>query len=181
MDVAVTARSATSRELVCEPLRPERIVAFVRTDHPLAHKRSVKIPELFNERFITRGGAGISGTTEKALKQFRTQGFEVKIGLRCDDPMAVRAAVRQKMGVGIGFEETIKADAQAGAFKILKVRGLELAGTSYIIYLKHHQLSPLAQECLELLRAARSQHIYKAPASADAPPKRSRHVLAHVA
>jgi DNA-binding transcriptional LysR family regulator len=181
MDVAVTARAATSRELACESLRSERIVAFVPSDHPLARKKSLTGPELFNETLIIRGGAGISGTTEKALRRFRTQGSEIRIGLRCDDPMAIRAAVRQKMGVGVAFEETIKSDAESGEFKILKVRGLELAGTSYIVYSKQRPLSPLAEEFLELLRAARSTHTYNEPAGIDKAPKRSRRSLAHVA
>jgi DNA-binding transcriptional LysR family regulator len=169
MDVAVTARAATSRELACEPLRSERIVAFVPSGHPLARKKSLTGPELFNETLIIRGGTGISGTTEKALRRFRTQGSEIKIGLRCDDPMAIRAAVRQKMGVGVAFEETIKADAEGGEFKILKVRGLELAGASFIVYSKQRQLSPIAQEFLELLRASRSKQHAISPSTDHQP------------
>ena len=72
------------------------------------------------------------------------QGLDIKIGLRCEDPMAVKAAVRQRMGVGLGFEDTIKAELDDGKFKIIAVRDLKLEGASYIVYSKRRPLSPIA-------------------------------------
>ena len=156
MDIAVTARPATSRELISERLRTERVVAFVPADHPVAHKKNLKFRDLVSETLIIRGGTGIAGTTEKALRQFEKQGLDIKIGLRCEDPMAVKAAVRQRMGVGLGFEDTIKAELDDGKFKILAVRDLKLEGASFIVYSKRRPLSPIAQEFLDLLRGART-------------------------
>jgi DNA-binding transcriptional LysR family regulator len=156
MDVAVIARPVASREVVSEPLRTGRVVMFVPADHPLAQKKNLKFRDLLTEAFIIRGGNGISGTSEKVLRQFRKQGFDVKIGLRCDDPMSVKAAVRQKMGVGMGFEDTVKAEVDAGEFKILNLKGLALAGQNFIIYSKKRPLSQVAQAFLELLRGART-------------------------
>ena len=115
----------------------------------------MKLQDLVGETFIIRGGSGIAGTTEKALKRLQERGLGIKIGLRCEDPMAVKAAVRQGMGVGMGFEDTIKAEVNAGEMKILRVRGLQLEASSFIVYSKQRPLSPLAQEFLELLRAER--------------------------
>jgi DNA-binding transcriptional LysR family regulator len=70
--------------------------------------------------------------------------------------MAVKAAVRQRMGVGLGFEDTIKAELDDGKFKILAVRVLKLEGASYIVYSKRRPLSPIAQEFVNLLRGART-------------------------
>ena len=75
--------------------------------------------------------------------------------MRCDTPGAIKAAVRQKMGVGFAFEDSLKAEIDAGEFKILKVRGLELEVESFIIYSKKRPLSLLAQQFLELLRGVR--------------------------
>jgi DNA-binding transcriptional LysR family regulator len=72
--------------------------------------------------------------------------------------MAVKAAVRQGMGVGMGFEDTIKAEVKAGELKILRVCGLQLETSSFIVYSKQRPLSPLAQEFLELLRAERDRN-----------------------
>ena len=59
--------------------------------------------------------------------------------------MAVKAAVRQRMGVGLGFEDTIKAELDDGKFRILAVRDLKLEGASYIVYSKRRPLADSAR------------------------------------
>jgi DNA-binding transcriptional LysR family regulator len=117
----------------------------------------LKLSDVIAEPFFIRGGMEISGVTEKAVKQLRDQGLEIKIGLRCEDPMAVKAVVRQRMGVGVAFEDTVKAEVKTGEFEILKIPGLKLSGESFVIYSKTRSLSPLAQEFLELLRCERTK------------------------
>jgi hypothetical protein len=64
------------------------------------------------------------------------------------------------MGVGMVFEESLKAEVAAGKFKILKVRGVELEGESYVVYSRGRPLGPWAQEFLEMLgRAAKSHRV----------------------
>ena len=75
----------------------------------------------------------------------------------CDGPTAIKAAVAQQMGVGMMFEESLKADVDVGKFKILEVPGLHLAGESYIIYSQSRPISSLAQEFLTLIRSAVAQ------------------------
>jgi len=157
MDLAVIAQPAYSEELISEPLRRESVILFVPAKHRLAKMTRLKLSDVVAEPFIIRGGKGISGVTEKAVKQLRDQGFEIKVGLRCEDPMAVKAAVRNRMGVGVAFEDTVKAEVKTGEFKILKVPGVKLSGESFVIYSKTRSLSPLAQEFLELLRGARTK------------------------
>ncbi len=156
MDLAVIPQLARSNDFISEPLRRERLVCFAPARHRLAKKTRVEISDLIAEPLIIRGGKGIAATTETALKQIRDQGWEINIGMRCDDPMAIKAAVRHGMGIGIGFEETVKLEIASGEFKILKVCGLELEGESFIVYPKKKPLSPLAQEFLELLRETRT-------------------------
>ena len=155
MDLAVTDRKSSLADLACDPLRRETVLAFVPPGHPLARRKIVNLSDVLAEPLIVRGGRGISGTTENALKRLRNQGWTIKIGMRCDTPGAIKAAVRQKMGVGFAFEDSLKAEIDAGEFKILKVRGLELEVESFIIYSKKRPLSLLAQQFLELLRGVR--------------------------
>jgi DNA-binding transcriptional LysR family regulator len=91
------------------------------------------------------------------LNQIRDQGLEFKVAMYCDGPTEIKAAVCQKMGVGIVFENALKAEVASGEFKILKVCGLELEGESFIVYSKKRPLSPLAHEFLELLRNVRAK------------------------
>ncbi len=155
MDLAVIAQKASSEALVSEPLAREKVVLFVRADHRFAKMTRMNPTDLDGEHFIVRGGRGISGVTESAVKQLLDRGLEIKVGLRCDSPAAVMAAVRHGMGVGVAFENTVKAEVSRGEFAILKVAGLKLTGETFIVYAKKPPLSPLAQEFLSLLREER--------------------------
>ena len=106
---------------------------------------------------MLRGGPGGSGITDKAIENLRAGGAAIKIGMYCDGPTAIKAAVRQKMGVGVVLADSIKPEVSSGEFKILKVPGLELVGQSYIVYSKKRPLSAIAQEFLEMLRNERDR------------------------
>jgi DNA-binding transcriptional LysR family regulator len=155
VDLAVTDREPVSKELIGETLRREAVVAFVPPNHPLARRKFVRLADVLAEPLIIRGGKGISGTTENNLKRLRNQGLQVSIAMRCAEPAGIKAAVRQKMGVGIVFADTVRAEVESGEFKILKVRGLDFEANSYIVYAKRRAPSPLAQQFLELLREMR--------------------------
>jgi LysR family transcriptional regulator, transcriptional activator of the cysJI operon len=161
LDLAVTVREVRSAELACESLRHEKVAMFVRADHRLAKTNKLKPADVLIEPLIVRGGRGASGVVDKALNQIRDEGVEFKVAMYCDGPTEIKAAVRQKMGVGIVFEDALKAEIASGEFKVLKVCGLELEGESFIVYSKKRPLSPLAQEFRELLRCARSTKVSK--------------------
>jgi DNA-binding transcriptional LysR family regulator len=156
LDLAVTERSPLSNDLSFDPLGREKVVVFVPLDHLLARRKFVALSDVLAEPLIIRGGKGISGTTEHALKRLRDQGLELKIGMRCGGPSAIKAAVRQKMGVGLAFEDSVRAEIESGEFKALKVRGLEIETRTFVIYPKNRSLSSMAQKFLELLRGARA-------------------------
>ena len=154
MDLAVTARRPVSVDLECELLRKERVVLFVPAGHRLAKRNRLELTEVLAEPLILRGGRDGGGVTDHALHQLRDLTSSIRVGMYCDGPTAIKAAVAQGMGVGMVFEESLKAEVAAGKFKILNVRGLELAGQSYIVYSKRRPLSPSTREFLALLRRA---------------------------
>ncbi|MGE5219038.1 MAG: LysR family transcriptional regulator [Chloroflexota bacterium] len=152
VDLAVMVRKAVSTDVTCEPLRREHVAMFARSNHRLARKPMLQLADLNGLSLIVRGGPGGAGVTDKALKQLAESRVAFTIAMRCDGPTAIKAAVRERMGVGMVYEDTVKAEVKSGEFKILKIAGLDLEGQSYIIYSKKRPLSPLAQEFLELLR-----------------------------
>jgi DNA-binding transcriptional LysR family regulator len=157
LDLAVTVRAVRSAELACESLRHEKVAMFVRADHRLAKTNKLKLADVLVEPLIIRGGRGASGVVDKALNQIRDEGLEFNVAMYCDGPTEIKAAVRQKMGVGIVFQDALKAEIASGEFKILKVCRLELEGESFIVYSKKRPLSLLAQEFRELLRSVRTK------------------------
>jgi DNA-binding transcriptional LysR family regulator len=152
MQLAVSDRRPSAHGLECEPLRSEKVLAFVRPDHPLARLGSVSLAELLAEPLIVRSGKGISGATQNALKKLKEQGWTVRVGMLCDGPGVIKAGVRQNMGVGIAFADSVKLELEAGEFKVLPVRDFEIRAESFVIYSKNRPLPALARDFLELLR-----------------------------
>jgi DNA-binding transcriptional LysR family regulator len=164
MDLAVTARHAVSIDLHCQPLRRARVALFVAAGHRLASRRNLQLSDVLAEPLILRGGRGGGGVTDRALQQLRDRATEIRVGMYCDGPTEIKAAVAQEMGVGMVFEESLKAGVAAGEFKILKIRGLELEGECYVVYSNCRPLGTLAQEFLELLgRAAKQRRVAGEP------------------
>ncbi len=157
LDVAVSARAPLSADLAFEPLRPEKIALFVLADHPLAKKSSLAVTDLVKAPLVLRGGPGGAGVTDKAINSLRAGGADVRIAMYCNGPISIKAAVRQRMGVGVVLADAIRSEVASGEFKILKVPGLDLVGQSYIVYSNTRPLSPIAQVFLEMLRGERAK------------------------
>jgi hypothetical protein len=98
----------------------------------------------------------------------------MRIAMLCDAPAGIIAAVRQGMGVGIAFADSIKLEIDAGEFKALKVDGFEVEAESFIVYAKNRPLSPIGREFLELLREARTDQLTQARSSSSKSSKASR-------
>ena len=176
MQLAVTDRKPVTHGLEFESLRAEKVLAFVRPDHPLAQFASISLSELLAEPLIVRSGKGISGATQNALKKLKEQGWTVRIGMLCDGPGVIKAGVRQKMGVGIAFADSIKIELDAGEFKVLQVRDFEIRAESFVIYAKNHPLPALARDFLELLREVRRKENSANRSSRSTVSARPRHL-----
>jgi DNA-binding transcriptional LysR family regulator len=129
---------------------------FVPTSHTLAGRKTVKLTDLLAQPLIIPGSGEISRLTEKALERLRERGLTARVALRCDADAAIKAAVRQKMGVGFMFEDSLKAEVEAGEFELVRVRGFAIEVQSFVVYPKVPPLSPLTEAFVELVRAARA-------------------------
>ena len=156
VEIAAVNNPPQSPDLVMELLRREKLVAFVPRHHRLAKNRSLAIADLARIPLVIRGEKdGGMTATEEILKRIESQGVTLRIAARCESPEAVKAAVRNNMGLGLLFEGLVMHDARRGDFKILKIRGLSLVGQSFLIYHREKPLSQNARDFLGLLRQQR--------------------------
>ena len=156
VDIAAVNNPPQSPDLVMEPFRRERLLAFAPPNHSLARRGSLTISDIARIPLVIRGEReGGLTATEEILREIQNQGVEIKIAMRCHSPEAVKTAVRNNMGVGLLFEGLVMHDAKRGDFKILKIRGLNLVSQSFIIYRREKPLSANARDFLELLRKQR--------------------------
>jgi DNA-binding transcriptional LysR family regulator len=77
--------------------------------------------------------------------------------MRCDSPEAIKTAVREKLGVGILYEDAVKEELARGVFKRVPISGLQMEGNSCIAYHKQRPLSTSGEVFLNLLRQWRDE------------------------
>ena len=152
VDIALINNASTNPAIIAEPYRPEPLVAFVSTNHPLARHQKLTLQEFERVPLIIRKAWKARGTIERLLQEMRKKGLNPNIALRCESPEAVKTAVSRKMGVGILFKETIDPEVRKGEFKILKLPVKNFESRSFIVYRKDRSLSSNAQDFLNLLR-----------------------------
>ena len=120
------------------PLIREPIILAVHEGHPLAQKKSVKLSELRNEKFITMSPR--STLYALTYEHCRSCGFEPHIPFICDDPYYVRTYVSENMGVSLA-----PAISWAGRFrdntKLLPVSDPPIQMTSYLVWDDRRYLS----------------------------------------
>ena len=157
VEIGVVSSRPKSLDLVIEPFRREKVIAFVPINHTLAKKRKLTLSDLMRNPLIIRGGSVGKTRMEETLRQLEISGFKPDIAMRCESPQAVKAAVKKKMGLGIIFRELVESDARNGQFKLLKLPPLNLDTTSFIIYKKDKPLSANARSFLTILRKERNK------------------------
>jgi DNA-binding transcriptional LysR family regulator len=148
LDLALTSAPPRSTELASEPCMTLKVIAFAAKDYHMVSERN-SMAEL---PLIIRGGGTQYGTTDALLATLRNEGFKPKVVLRCESPDAIKMAVKQKLGIGIVFEEVVKEEIARGLFKRVHIPGFPAEATAYVIYHKHRSLSPGAETFLGLLR-----------------------------
>jgi DNA-binding transcriptional LysR family regulator len=143
--------------LAMEPFCLEPLVAFVHPQHALAKKPRITFEELGRIGFAIRKRVGGTGATGHYIQELRKQGVNLKVVLRCDTPEGVKEAVRNKMGVGLLFRESVQNNIKRGEFKAIKLPVDAVEAANFIVYHKTRPLSPVAQDFLKLLRAQRAR------------------------
>lgn len=155
VDIGLVTRLRRSPSIAMEAYRREKLVLFAPGNHRLAKRRGVTLLDIAEAPLVIRGGTGEKGKTDEILKKIENRRLKFNIVMRCESPEAVKVAVKKKMGLGILYWDTVKAEVRRGDFKIIKSAGLPLEGTSFIIYHRKRPLSSEARDFLGLLQEQR--------------------------
>jgi len=81
------------------------------------------------------------------------------VAVRCESPDAVKTAVREKVGMGILYQDAVRHDLAKGEFISVRLSGLKLEGESFVIWHRDKPLSSTALGFLALLRWWRTKQL----------------------
>lgn len=152
IDIAVINDPPESPLLVSEPYRWEKMVIFVPADHSLARKSKLELLNILRFPLVMGASKAVNSTLARTISCAVEQAG-VRVGLHCNSPMGVKAAVRRGIGVGVLYEDTVKHEVSNGEFKVLKFPGSAAWGCfSHIVYHPGKPLSPAAEKFLAILR-----------------------------
>jgi LysR family transcriptional regulator, low CO2-responsive transcriptional regulator len=149
VEIALLNELPVNPVFVSEPFRKEKLVVFAAPNHPLARKKKLTLSDLRQAALVT---TGMSSAVDKMLNHLVHEGLGGKIAIQCGSPASVKIVVKNKIGLGILFQDMLIQEIRNKLFKVLEIPGLALTVQSYIVYYKDRPLSPPAKDFLALLR-----------------------------
>jgi DNA-binding transcriptional LysR family regulator len=149
VDIALVTGRPTSSNLIVEPYRKEKLVAFVARNYVLASKRELSLADFARVPLVIHGRKNSSNTVMSILRDLQRKGVEPVVAVRSESPDAVKTAVREKVGMGILYQDAVRHDLVNGEFISVKLRGLKLEAESFVIC---HRDKPLSSAALGFLR-----------------------------
>jgi DNA-binding transcriptional LysR family regulator len=149
VELALLNEFPVNPDWASEPFRKEKLVVFAAPSHPLARKKQLSLSDLRQAPLVT---TGMASAVDKMLNHLVHEGLGAKIAIQCGSPASVKIVVKNKIGLGILFQDMLIQEIRNKLFKVLQIPGLALTVQSYIVYYRDRPLSPSAQDFLALLR-----------------------------
>ncbi|MGD2126974.1 MAG: selenium metabolism-associated LysR family transcriptional regulator [Desulfobacteraceae bacterium] len=155
-ELGVVGSKSSHRSLVSHELWKDELVLAIPAKHRWASKRYVSLEELSGEPFILRErGSGTLRIMEDYLQSKGIDSFRVVA--RLGSSTAVKEGIKAGFGVSILSSRALDTELKTGILKALKVKGLPMWRSFYLIRDKRRIASPLCEALLDFLLATSKQ------------------------
>lgn len=147
-DVAVTAKQTSDPRLHALRLRTDRLVGFVRSDHPLARHRAIPIESIAGQDLVLRE----RGSVTREVFEGRLAEAGVRAGslLEVQSREAVHEAVAAGFGLGVVFGSEFRS---GDGLRRIAITGADLEVAEYAVCLEERRRIPLVRAFLQALAA----------------------------
>lgn len=152
LEAGVVGAKSNDKLLHQVPVADDEMCLVVPSDHAWAHRRTIRLKELFGEPFIVRELG--SGTLRSIEQQLHKKGFGIddfSIVAEMGSTEAVRQAVKNKVGLSILSLIAVADDIETGQLKAISIEGLKLKRRFYLTTHKQRSPSPLCATFNEFL------------------------------
>lgn len=151
----VGARAADPR-LELHPFETDELVVAVPAQHGWAKKRTIALEALAGEPFILREeGSGTRRIMEDRLDKAGLSISGLSISAIVGSSDAVRQAVKAGLGVAILSRRAIQDDLEAGRLSAVRVSGVRMERSFFVVLLKGRSRSPLCKAFLDFILKGR--------------------------
>ncbi len=151
LELGIIGYKSSNSNLQGFRLWEDELVVALPVHHPLSNKKILTPQELTKWPFISReAGSG----TLKILRHHLKEKLGLDLGsfnvvATLGSSTAVKEAVKAGLGISILSIHAIKAEVNAGALKAVKIRGLPIRRSFYLIRDKRRIQSPLSKALTE--------------------------------
>jgi LysR family transcriptional regulator, low CO2-responsive transcriptional regulator len=155
----VMGRPPPEVDVEMRPLGRHPHIIVASHDHHLARRKSVAVPDLAGETFITRErGSGTRMLMEEFLQK---NGLAPKIGMEMDSNETIKQAVMAGLGIAFISQHTVFHELDEKRLVALKVKGLPIIRQWHAIRRADKVLLPPAQAMLDFLGKEGSRYLPK--------------------
>jgi len=150
-DLYIFANPPIEQEVVCQPILPNPMVLFARTDHPLAKRRRIPFAELASEPYLMREPG--SGTRMVTCEQFDRHGIAPRVRMELSTNEAITQAILAGLGVSLLSRYTLGLEPEQRALAVLDIEGLPVERQWQFVYPVGKQVAPVARAFMDFVRA----------------------------
>lgn len=151
-DVAVLAHIDPDERLIALPYRRHPVLAFMRADHRLARRKSIRLAELANERIVAREPGS---TTRRAFDAAaKSIGVALRIIIEIGSREAIREAVIRGIGIGYVSEAEFIPDPRLRA---VRISDAEIFTAAHVVFLREREHSRIIGAFLDVVRGAQQE------------------------
>jgi DNA-binding transcriptional LysR family regulator len=152
-ELGVVGSRTANNALIYHELWEDELVLAVPVKHRWARKKGVSLAELCEEPFILRElGSGTLKIMEEYLKSSRSKGADsLNVVAHLGTSTAVKEGIKAGLGISILSSRAVETEIKAGVLKAMKVKGLSMSRSFYLIRDKRRIASPLCQAMLDFL------------------------------
>jgi DNA-binding transcriptional LysR family regulator len=152
LELGVVGSKLTNRSLWLRELWKDQLVLAIPSVHRWSKRREVSAHELFEEPFIMREqGSGTLRVIERFLQPQPKGADSLKVVAHLGSSTAVKQGILSGFGVSILSSRALTTELKMGVLKALKVKGLPMSRTFYLIRDKRRIASPICQALSQFL------------------------------
>ncbi len=150
--IGVTGAREADPHLEVHPFETDELVIAVPPRHRWVKKRVVLPEDLRSEPFVLREqGSGTRKIMEDHLEKAGFTVSDLKVTAVVGSSDAVRQAVKAGLGVSILSSRALKDDTESGRLAAVRLKGVKMERSFYVILLKGRSRSPLCKSFLDFI------------------------------
>lgn len=155
-ELGVIGSLSTDRNLIVQELWQDELVVAVPIGHRWSTREEIDLEEIYEEPFILREtGSGTLRIFEKYMGSMDSGSIEaLRAVTRFGTSTAVKEGIKAGLGVSVISSRALATELETGVLKALRIRGLPMSRSFYLIRDKRRMPSPLCIAMLEFLLSA---------------------------